>query len=405
MEEASAIEKMAATVKALAAARVARTDVWRRRGDRSAAHELARRTGTSVGQAAQALETGRRLSALPETAAAARRGELSAQQASAIADAAGADPSAEAELLDQARRSSLQELKDQCARTRAAALPDPEARRRRIHDRRYLRTYNDSEGAWNLHMRDNPEVGAEIMAALAPIRDRLFAQARAEGRREPLEAYAADALAELARDASNHDASPAEPSATETGATETAATETAATETRPDAPGPAKPKRSSTNAKIMVRVDLEALLRGYPAEGECCEVVGYGPVAVSAIDDMIRTTDPFLVAVATKGKEVVGVAHLRRRPTAHQQSALEWLHPTCAAEGCSALGRLEMDHRLDWAKSHVTVFDLLDRLCGHHHGLKTHEGWALVEGTGKRAFVAPDDPRHPRRANAPPGAA
>ncbi len=67
-----------------------------------------------------------------------------------------------------------------------------------------------------------------------------------------------------------------------------------------------------------------------------------------------------------------------------------------------------MDHRVDWAKSHITVLDLLDRLCGHHHGLKTHEGWALVEGRGKRAFVAPDDPRHPghpRRANAPPGAA
>jgi hypothetical protein len=133
--------------------------------------------------------------------------------------------------------------------------------------------------------------------------------------------------------------------------------------------------------------------------------VGYGPVAVSAIDDMIRTADPFLVAVATKGREVVGVAHLARRPTAHQQSALEWLHPICAVEGCSALGRLRVDHRLDWAQSHVTVFDLLDRLCAYHHGLKTHEGWALVEGSGKRAFVGPDDPRHPRRANAPPGAA
>jgi hypothetical protein len=28
-----------------------------------------------------------------------------------------------------------------------------------------------------------------------------------------------------------------------------------------------------------------------------------------------------------------------------------------------------------------------------------------VEGTGKRVFVAPDDPRPLRRANAPPGAA
>ncbi len=374
VEEASAIEKMAATVKALAAARVARTDLWRRRGDRSAAHDLARTTGTTVGQAVQALETGRRLDALPETAAAARRGELSPQQTSAIADAAGADPSAEANLLDQARRCSLQELKDQCARTRAAAGPDHEGRRRRIHDSRYLRTYNDSEGAWNLHMRDNPEVGAEVMAALEPIRDRLFHQARAEGRREPLEAYAADALVELARDGAGQKAS-------------------------------SEPGKRSINAKVLVRVDMEALLRGYPAHGELSELVGYGPVAVSAITDIIRTGDPFLAAVVTKGKEVVGVAHLGRRPTAYQQSALEWLYPTCAVEGCSALGRLQVDHRLDWAKNHLTLFDLLDRLCGHHHGLKTHEGWSLVEGTGTRAFVSPDDPRHPRRANAPPGAA
>jgi len=399
VEEASAIEKMAATVKALAAARVARTDLWRRRGDRSAANELARRTGTSVGQAAQALETGKRLDALPETAAAARRGELSPQQAAAITDAAGADPLAEADLLDRAKHGSLQGLKDHCARTKAAAGPDPEARRRRIHDGRYLRTYNDAEGAWNLHMRDNPEVGAEIMAALAPIRDRLFARARAEERREPLEAYAADALAEMAR-GGNGPETPSERDTTDPASTE-AGTEPAGTE-----PGPNKPtKRSGASTKILVRVDLEALLRGYPAQGELCELVGYGPVAVSAIHDMIRTGDPFLVAVATKGKEVVGVAHLGRRPTAYQQSALEWLYPTCAVEGCSALGRLQVDHRLDWARSHITVFDLLDRLCAHHHGLNTHEGWALVEGSGKRTFVAPDDPRHPGRANAPPGAA
>jgi hypothetical protein len=111
------------------------------------------------------------------------------------------------------------------------------------------------------------------------------------------------------------------------------------------------------------------------------------------------------VAVATRGKEVLGVVHVGRRPTAFQQSALEWLYPTCAAEGCSALGRLQVDHRLDWAQRHITVFDLLDRLCAHHHHLKTHEGWALTPGSGKRAFVAPDDPRHPGRANAPPGAA
>ena len=47
----------------------------------------------------------------------------------------------------------------------------------------------------------------------------------------------------------------------------------------------------------------------------------------------------------------------------------------------------------------------MDRLCRPMHDLKTYEGWSLVEGTGKRPFVAPDDPRHPRhaaRAHSPP---
>jgi hypothetical protein len=125
-------------------------------------------------------------------------------------------------------------------------------------------------------------------------------------------------------------------------------------------------------------------------------------VAASAIRDLMDTDDPFLAAVVTKGKDVVRVAHLGRRPTAHQQSALEWLYPTCAAEGCNSLAFLEKDHRADWATIHTTVIDLVDRLCPHHHDLKTTEHWALVHGRGKRAFVPPDDPRHPRRAHGPP---
>ena len=58
--------------------------------------------------------------------------------------------------------------------------------------------------------------------------------------------------------------------------------------------------------------------------------------------------------------------------------------------------RLQADHRIDWAKTKFTVFDLMDRLCVFHHGLKTREGWALVRGSGKREFVSPQDPRHPR---------
>ena len=119
VEDAAAIEKMAATVKSLAAARVAETNLWKRDGDLSAAHHLARTTGTPVGQAREALESARRLQGLSAIEAAARRGELSAHQVAVITDAASADPSAETRLLKQAQSGSYGELRDECARTKA----------------------------------------------------------------------------------------------------------------------------------------------------------------------------------------------------------------------------------------------------------------------------------------------
>ena len=134
-----------------------------------------------------------------------------------------------------------------------------------------------------------------------------------------------------------------------------------------------------------------------------CEIAGFGPVAVSAVRDLLQSGDPFLAAVVTDGEKVTGVAHLGRRPNARQQTALEWLSPECSALGCPSVSFLETDHRVDWARSHLTVLDLLDRLCCHHHQLKTRENWALVPGRGKRDFVPPDDSRHPRNAHTPPG--
>jgi hypothetical protein len=422
VRDAAAMKNMWATVEGLAASWVADTGVWRREGDRSAAHHLARATGTSVGQAVEAIETARRLESLPEVAAQARRGALSAAQSSLIASAAAADPAAQSDLLARAAKSSLAELREECARVRAAAESDPEARRARIHRGRYLRSYTDPDGAWNLRVRDNPEVGAEFMAALAPFTDRLFAEARAEGRREPVEAYAADALADMAAVATSAAEADTDGDVIgqPTGDADAATSDEATADTEGDAPqvtdqaadaasaagkpAPGRParrfRRAAARAKVIARVDLAVLLRGYPLAGETCELVGYGPVAVSAIRDMIDTGDPFLAAVATKGQDIVGVAHLGRRASAAQQTALEWLYPACAVLGCPTQVFLENDHREEWAKTHLTVFDWLDRLCAHHHELKTHHGWALVEGTGKRAFVPPDDPRHPGRRGA-----
>ena len=52
----------------------------------------------------------------------------------------------------------------------------------------------------------------------------------------------------------------------------------------------------------------------------------------------------------------------------------------------------------------MTLLAWLDRLCEGHHDKKTYDGWALVAGTGKRAMVPPDDPRHPRHLQGDPEA-
>lgn len=148
-------------------------------------------------------------------------------------------------------------------------------------------------------------------------------------------------------------------------------------------------------AKILVHIDWDALVRGFPVEGEVSEVPGVGPVPVAAVRAMMATGDAFLAAVVTRGVDVATVAHLGRRPTAYQATALEWTNPICSVAGCNVTEGLQTDHRLDWSRSRITLLRLLDRLCAYHHRLKTVEGWALVAGAGKRDFVGPDDSRHP----------
>src|ERR671933_1720731 len=71
---AAAIEGVAATLKAMAAARLVSVGSLGG-GERSVAHHLARVAGTSVAEARETAETGKRLEALPEVAGACRAGE------------------------------------------------------------------------------------------------------------------------------------------------------------------------------------------------------------------------------------------------------------------------------------------------------------------------------------------
>src|SRR5205823_1990709 len=287
------IEKLGAAGKALAARRVAESNLWRGVGERSAAHWLARRSGTSIGSAMATLETAQRLDDLPALDGALRAGELSPVQAHEIASAAGADPGAQAELVRVARSDGFTGLRDKCRRVKAAAAPDEMARHRAIHASRSLRHWNDPDGAGRLDGRFTPEVLAEVLVALEPFEAEAFREARAEGRREGFDAYRADALLALAR--AGRDGSGC---------------------------GSSRPRNT-----VHVVIDHAALVRGKAESGERCEVAGGGRVPVSVVRSMLD--DAFVTAVVSDGVDVSTVAHLGRRPTAHQRSALEVRDPEC----------------------------------------------------------------------------
>jgi hypothetical protein len=118
-------------------------------------------------------------------------------------------------------------------------------------------------------------------------------------------------------------------------------------------------------------------------------------VTARAID--IRDPAALAAELARTGRDVADLVIHGRRPTAHQVTALKWTSPLCTVDGCSN-PNCEMDHETGYAVTRDTKLGDLDPLCKHHHRMKTLLGWALVTGHGKRAFVGPDDPRHPGNA-------
>ena len=472
------IERLAALCRTLAAGRVADSELWRQDGDRSPAHWLARRVGTTVGGAARDLATVSTVAAgLAATAAALGEGTVSLGQARHVARAATLDPTSEAELLDLAVTGSMGELVKQADRREAAARSDAEGRHEAVRRGRFFRHFRDHLGGFGAELRTTPEEGARLLAGLRPWFRVLARTAHARGEDEPVEALMVDALVQACTattpaGAGQPATKPTEAGggSTENGPTEDAPTENAhenaatddeptedetvtepttgppseggpgtepetepagsgpatqppavlapepaaespaepvpepaaepPAEPVPESPVPAVPVRAVSvgggryrDCKVIVRVDHPAVKRGHTHPGETCEVAGVGPLPVSVVRDMI-SGGAFVAAVVTSATNVTGVAHLGRRPTGIQATALQWRDAQCCVQGCSADGYLETDHRSGWAVTGQTSVDDLDRLCSHHHSLKTNQGYRLAAGTGKRPMRPPpsDEP-------------
>jgi len=196
------------------------------------------------------------------------------------------------------------------------------------------------------------------LANLKPFCDQIFAAVRAAGRREPADAYAADALVAMAEAAG--------------------------------APGADNKGNSGPRAMVHVRIDHAALLRGHTQAGEVCEVPGVGPIPVATA--RAWAADAVLKALVTKGVDVVAVAHAGRSVTAAQRSALEERDRTCVVAGCTTSTGLEIDHVDGWALTRTTTLERLARLCRWHHHLKTYCGYRLEGCAGNWVLVAPEHP-------------
>ena len=358
------IERLAVAGKTLAAQRATVAEPWLTSGERSGADWLAKRTGSTVGEARAVLDTGGALVAAPAASQAFRAGLLSIKQAEAVATAARLDPGAETRLLVLARASSLQKLRDEAARVRAAADPDPDGTHERVHRSRFWRRWTDPEGSRCGSYRLTPEAAAVLEAAAQPFIDAAIDMARRAEVREPSEAYAADGLVAMA------------------------AAATARSEV-PAARGGRGRRRLRDRRELIGIVNVESLRRGNVEPGESCEIAGVGPVPLDVARELFG--DALLRIVVRDGKDIRTVVHTGRTASALQETAvLVRDGGRCRRPPCD-LPISEIDHTAGFAKTGQTTFDDLAGLCAHDHDLKTHGGHSYrITDHGHVEWIRPD---------------
>ncbi len=449
------LRKLAAAGETLLTARAAAANEWKHAGHANAAEWLAHNTGTSVGAARTDLNTSQRLEQLPATTDALKTGALSPQQADAIADAATTNPNAEHDLIDLAQRESLRRTREEAARRKAEIDNERTKRDReaRIRRQRSCRSWTTPDGTGHLRANGPAEHIADIARELEHQLTRHLTNNRtntnpadtSSGRRgsgggnrnrrcnddnrqppnDTPDNLRFDILHHLItegtdpHDHPNHNPPNHTPNNNSDSNSDSDSTGDAGRSTRdrqpvtdrngtkPKRPRPSHATRPGQRLGIhnlaLLRIDLTALTRGHTQTGEVCELVGHTNISVDKARQLLG--DALWTIVLTQAERVAGVVNLARTPTIAQQLALLWEQPHCSVAGCNRTIRLETDHTIDWATSLRTITDQLDRLCDHHHWLKTHSGWALAAppnppphhsiGTPRQPMVPPDHPDHP----------
>ena len=348
VEIAERLRRAGDSLRTVAVGQVERTNAWKGEGAKSISEWLSNETDCAHYEAQSVVLLANQLQHLPVTTAALLSGDLSGTQAVEIARGAIVAPNTETQLLNLSKHATVRDLRDATSRVVAAATDEAE-RHRQVHKSRYLKSWIDLDGSFNLKARMTVANGALVMAALKPIQDEIFRSARKSGAHERPEAYAADALMALCEKANN--AAPA-------------ARASANKATRP-------------NAVMHIRVDIDALKRGRTEHGEICEIAGVGPIPVATATEYLG--EAFLKLLVVDGVDIKTVAHMGRHIPAPLRTAVEERDRVCQVPTCDMSIGLEMDHIVPFAEGGPASLENLVTLCKRHHLQKTHDGYRLVK--------------------------
>ena len=196
-----AVERLAKVIRRLTAKQAAfaeRVDACHAYPKQSGSADdfLARANGTSRGDAKKAIDTARRAKGLPATSDAFANGDLSLDEADEISRAAAVDPTAEQELVDNAKKThDLADTRARAAKAKAGARAgeDPAERKRRLRAKRRWNEFDEDE-MQAIAARFLPEEWARVAPVVDAFANAMFERARKAGITEPSESYRADAV-------------------------------------------------------------------------------------------------------------------------------------------------------------------------------------------------------------------
>src|SRR2546426_8455687 len=315
----------------------------------------ARICGMSRNSAADRLCVGKHLDSLPETSAALANGEIGYQAASALChlrDQLGDnwEPANEAEMVDNARRFSVENLRLCCRHARHVADPDGFDRDREgDFERRWLNVSPMLDGMHSVDGVLDPVTGAAFRAAL----DSLALWRGPEDRRNHGQ-RTADALAEMLEHHMNEGR---------------------------------LPRRKGVRPHLTLTTSLQGLKGEVGVQAAELEL-GI-PISGKTVERL--ACDCTMSRVLMADSVVVDVGRATRIISPATRRALQVRDRGCRWPGCDRPVGWSTPHHIEfWSRGGSTDLDNLVLLCHFHHRLVHEGGWQVVR-VGDEIHVIPPE--------------